>query len=128
MVRSREKFPKVGEFIVGKVVDIYQQYVYVDLIDYDGLDSEKAARGMIHVSEISSRWIKNMRNFVRVGQRIVLRVLRVDPFKGHIDLSLRKVNSAQKENRMKEWKYALKYENLLQFLADATDLTLDDAY
>ncbi|MHA1526253.1 MAG: hypothetical protein ACTSQD_04420 [Promethearchaeota archaeon] len=131
MVRSREKFPIVGEFIVGKVVDLYQQYVYVDLIDYDGLDSEKAARGMIHVSEISSRWIKNMRNFVRVGQRIVLRVLRVDPFdpfKGHIDLSLRKVNSAQKENRMKEWKYALKYENLLQFLADATDLTLDDAY
>lgn len=128
MVRSRTKFPQEGEFIVGKVVDIYQQYVYVDLIDYDGLDSEKAARGMIHVSEISSRWIKNMRNFVRVGQRIVLRVLRVDPVKGHIDLSLRKVNSAQKENRMKEWKYALKYENLLQFLADATDLTLDDAY
>jgi len=69
-----------------------------------------------------------MRNFVRVGQRVVLRVLRVDPVKGHIDLSLRRVNSAQKENRMKEWKYALKYENLLQFLAESTDLTLDDAY
>ena len=29
---------------------------------------------------------------------------------------------------MKEWKYALKYENLLQFLVDATDISLDDAY
>lgn len=128
MVRSRTKFPKEGEFIVGKIADIQQQYVYVDLIDYEGLDTDKTARGMIHISEISSRWIKNIRNYVRIGQRAVLRVFRVDPVKGHVDLSLRKVNSAQKENRIKEWKYALKYENLLQFLVDETDLTLDDAY
>ncbi len=130
MVRSRTKFPKEGEFIVGKIADIQQQYVYVDLIDYKGLDTEETARGMIHISEISSRWIKNIRNYVRIGQRVVLRVFRVNPEKGHVDLSLRKVNSAQKENRIKEWKYALKYENLLQFLVDVdeTDLTLDDAY
>jgi translation initiation factor 2 subunit 1 len=128
MVRSRTKFPKEGEFIVGKIADIQQQYVYVDLIDYKGLNTENNARGMIHISEISSRWIKNIRNYVRIGQRVVLRVLRVDPVKGHVDLSLRKVNSAQRENRTKEWKYALKYENLLQFLADETELTLDDAY
>ncbi|MFX1338066.1 MAG: translation initiation factor IF-2 subunit alpha [Promethearchaeota archaeon] len=128
MVRSRTKFPKEGEFIVGKIADIEQQYVYVDLLDYEGLDTEKTARGMIHISEISSRWIKNIRNYVRIGQRVVLRVLRVDPVKGHVDLSLRKVNSAQRENRIKEWKYALKYENLLQFLADETESTLDDAY
>lgn len=128
MVRSRTKFPKEGEFIVGKIADIQQQYVYVDLIDYEGLDMDKTARGMIHISEISSRWIKNIRNYVRIGQRAVLRVFRVDPVKGHVDLSLRKVNSAQKENRIKEWKYALKYENLLQFLVDETDLTLDDTF
>ena len=128
MVRSKTKFPKEGEFVVGKVNDIHQQYVYVDLIDYEGLETDDVAKGMIHISEISSRWIKNIRNFVRVGQRIVLRVVRVDPSKGHIDLSLRRVNSAQREARMKEWKYALKYENLLQFLTDATDLDLDSAY
>ncbi|TFG20883.1 MAG: S1 RNA-binding domain-containing protein [Promethearchaeota archaeon] len=128
MVRSREKFPKEGEFIVGKVTDIHDQHVYVDLIDYEGLDTEDVARGMIHVSEISSRWVKNIRTHVRIGQRIVLRVLHVNPTKGHIDLSLRRVNSAQREVRMKEWKYALKYENLLQFLVDATDISLDDAY
>ncbi|UCC19118.1 MAG: S1 RNA-binding domain-containing protein [Promethearchaeota archaeon] len=107
-----------------------KQYVYVDLIDFEGLNSEECARGMIHISEISSRWIKNIRNYVRVGQRVVLRVLRVDQEKGHVDLSLRKVNSAQKENRMKEWKYALKFENLLQFLTETEgiDLTLEQAY
>ncbi|MFX0175327.1 MAG: translation initiation factor IF-2 subunit alpha [Candidatus Hodarchaeota archaeon] len=130
MVRSRTPFPKEGEFIIGRVAEVQQQYVYVELVDYEGLPSEPSARGMIHISEISSRWIKNIRNFVRVGQRIVCRVLRVDPDKGHIDLSLRRVNSAQKENRMKEWKYAQKFENLLQFLTetDGVNMSLDEAY
>jgi len=129
MVRQKNKFPKQGEFIVGKVQDIQNQYVYVDLIDYEGLNSEACARGMIHISEISSRWIKNIRSFVRIGQRLVLRVVRVDPSKGHIDLSLRRVNSAQKKVRIKEWKYAVKYENLLQFLIEEkTEMNLDEAY
>jgi translation initiation factor 2 subunit 1 len=130
MVKSRTKFPHEGEFVVAKVTEVQNQYVYVDLIDYEGLDHESYARGMIHISEISSRWIKNIRNYVRIGQRVVLRVLRVDVDKGHVDLSLRRVNSAQKENRIKEWKYALKFENLLQFLieTEGINMTLDEAY
>jgi translation initiation factor 2 subunit 1 len=130
MVKSRTKFPREGEFVVAKVKEVQNQYVYVDLIDFEGHDSEACARGMIHISEISSRWIKNIRNYVRIGQRVVLRVLRVDPTKGHVDLSLRRVNSAQKENRIKEWKYALKFENLLQFLTEieGISLSLEEAY
>ena len=130
MVKSRTNFPREGEFVIGKVMQIENQYVYLDLVDYTGLASEEFAKGFIHVSEISSRWIKNIRNYVRIGQRVVLRVLRVDQQKGHVDLSLRRVNSAQKENRLKEWKYAVKFENLLQFLTETEgiNLTLDQAY
>jgi translation initiation factor 2 subunit 1 len=130
MVKSRTSFPREGEFVMAKVTEVQNQYVYVDLIDFKGLSSEECARGMIHISEISSRWIKNIRNYVRIGQRIVLRVLRVDEDKGHVDLSLRRVNSAQRENRTKEWKYAVKFENLLQFLTETEgiNISLDEAY
>ena len=128
MVKSKQKFPRVGEFVMARVVEIEHQYVYVDLVDYEGLQSEKHARGMIHVSEISSRWIKNMRNFVRINQIIVLRVLKVDKYKGHVDCSLRRVNSAQKEQRKKEQKLSTKFETLMEFLSTETDLSLDDAY
>jgi len=130
MVKNRNPFPKEGAFIMGRVVDIQKQYIYVDLPDYDGLPSEETARGMIHISEISSRWVKNIRSIVRVGQRIVLRVVKVVPDKGQIDLSLRRVNSAQKDLIAKEHKYANKFENLLQFLTETEgiDLTLDHAY
>ncbi|MBY9004848.1 MAG: S1 RNA-binding domain-containing protein [Candidatus Lokiarchaeota archaeon] len=130
MVRNRTPFPKVGDFIIGRAVNVEQQYIYVDLTDYEGLPSEEFARGMIHISEISSRWIKNIRNFVRIGQVIVLRVLKVDPSKGHIDLSLRRVNSAQKKKVAKERKYAVKFDNILQFLTETegVNMTLDEAW
>jgi translation initiation factor 2 subunit 1 len=45
-------------------------------------------------------------------------------------MSLRRVNSAQREIRLKEWKYAVKFENLLQFLTETEgiNMTLDEAY
>jgi translation initiation factor 2 subunit 1 len=129
MPKSRTPFPKEGDFVVTRVSDIQNQYVYVDILNYEGLPYEKMARGMVHISEISSRWVKNIRNHLREGQKIVLRVIRVDEEKGHVDLSLRRTNSAQRKNKMKEWKYAVKLENLLQFLIEEyDDMTLDDAY
>ncbi len=128
MPLSRRPFPREGEFLIARVDPVENQYVYVDLLDYEGLPSDNLAKGMIHISEISSRWIRNIRNFVRIGQRLVLRVVRVNEEKGHVDLSLRRVNSAQKKIRMKEWKYALKYENLMQFFADAEGMNLKEAY
>jgi len=130
MVKNKDPFPKEGAFIMGRVVDIQNQYIYVDLPDYNGLPSEETARGMIHISEISSRWVRNIRSIVRIGQRLVLRVVKVVIDKGQIDLSLRRVNSAQKALIAKEHKYANKYENLLQFLTEkeGIDLTLQQAY
>jgi len=130
MVKNRLPFPREGAFIMGRVVDIQHQYIYVDLPDFDGLPSEECARGMIHISEISSRWVKNVRSVVRINQRIVLRVVKVVPDKGQIDLSLRRVNSAQKALIVKEHKYANKYENLLQFLTETEgiDISMRKAY
>ncbi len=130
MVKNRLPFPREGAFIMGRVVDIQHQYIYVDLPDFDGLPSEECARGMIHISEISSRWVKNIRSIVRINQRIVLRVVKVVPDKGQIDLSLRRVNSAQKALIVKEHKYASKYENLLQFLTETEgiDISMGEAY
>ena len=128
MVKSRTPFPKEGDFVMGRVVEIQHQYVYVDLIDYEGLPSEQCARGLIHISEVSSRWIKNMRNYVRINQLIVVRVLKVTPEKGHVDCSLRRVNSAQKDSVKKERKFAMRYENLLEFLSEETGMSLEELY
>ncbi|MFW9948962.1 MAG: S1 RNA-binding domain-containing protein [Candidatus Thorarchaeota archaeon] len=130
MVKNKTPFPKEGDFVIGRVSDVQSQYIYVELMDYEGFNSEETARGMIHISEVSSRWVKNIRSVVRINQKLVLRVIKVVPDKGQVDLSLRRVNSAQRDKVLKENKYANKFENLLQFLTEAEgiNMTLDQAY
>ena len=50
---------------------------------YANLD-EYNKRGFLHISEISSARVRNLHDFIRERQKIVLKVLRVDLEKGHI--------------------------------------------
>ncbi|MBD3350974.1 MAG: S1 RNA-binding domain-containing protein [Candidatus Lokiarchaeota archaeon] len=135
MVLKRSRFPEIGELVVAQVENIEKMYIYVRLEDYVGNHEEKIseaedirARGMVHISELANRWIKNINNFARINQRLVLKVLRVDERKGHIDLSLRRVNKEQKTNKMNEWKYEVKAENLFRMFGKEHDLSLIDMY
>ncbi|MHA1382393.1 MAG: S1 RNA-binding domain-containing protein [Candidatus Helarchaeota archaeon] len=70
----REKeWPDVGELVVGTVVRVERHGAYVILDEY------MKKEGLIHISEISSSWIRNIRRFVREKQKVVARVLRVNP-------------------------------------------------
>lgn len=135
MVKQRRKFPEVGELVVAQVESIERMYIYVRLEDFTGNynpDEDSAidprARGMVHISELANRWIRNINNFAKVNQRLVLKVLRIDENKGHIDLSLRRVNKEQKGSQMNQWKYEVKAENLLKIFGESHDMTLDEVY
>lgn len=71
---------------------------FVTLEEYEGKE------GLIHISEVSSGWVKHLRDYVREGQKIVCKVLHVDPQRGHIDLSLKAVKEGQRRERVKLWK------------------------
>lgn len=126
MVRSQAKFPEVGELVVAHVEDVQPSYVYVRLEDFQGNRSGSNARGMIHISEIASHWVRNIHDFIKENTKVVLKVLRVDERKGHVDLSLRRVKAQQKKEKIKSWKRAVKSENLLQILAETHDVPLDE--
>ena len=83
---------------------------------------------MIHISELANRWIRNISNYVKLNQRIVLKVLRVNPEKGHIDLSLRRVNNEQQNSVMSEWKFERKCENLFRLFGSQHEMELNEVY
>jgi translation initiation factor 2 subunit 1 len=85
-------------------------------------------RGLLHVSEISSSWIRNIRDFVREGQKVVLKVLRVDMEKGHIDLSLRRVTKRERIEKIMVWKKERKAEALLRGVAEKVGVPVEELY
>ena len=98
-------WPDPGELVVGKVDEIADFGVFVDLSEYE----EK--RGLVHISEVASGWIKNVRDHVSVGQTVVAKVLDVDEGSQQIDLSLKDVNDHQRSEKVQEWKAEQKADN-----------------
>ncbi|PIN73066.1 hypothetical protein COV20_06190 [Candidatus Woesearchaeota archaeon CG10_big_fil_rev_8_21_14_0_10_45_16] len=111
MFYIRHGYPEEDEIVLCKVSKIYPNSVFVDLLEYE------RKSGIVHISEVSPGRIRNLRDFVSDGRQIVCKVLRVDKEKGHIDLSLRRVNSNQRREKLDEIKQELKAEQLIKNLA-----------
>jgi len=103
-----EGWPEPGELVVCTVDQV------VDFGAFVILDEYKDKRGLIHISEVASGWIKYIRDHVREGQKIVCKVLNVDPSRHHIDLSLKDVNEHQRRDKIQAWKADQKAGKWLQ--------------
>ena len=118
---KKQEWPEPGDLIIATVDSVTDYGAYVKLDEYD-------KRGLLHVSEISSSWIRNIRDFVREGQKVVLKILRVDTEKGHIDLSLRRVTKREKIEKIMVWKKDRKADALLRGVAEKVGMTFEEAY
>jgi translation initiation factor 2 subunit 1 len=110
-----EGWPEPGDLVVGKIEEIEDFGVFVDLEEYEGKE------GLVHVSEVASGWIKNVRDHVNVDQTVVAKVLSVDEDAQQIDLSLKDVNDHQRKDKIQEWKNDQKADNWMT-LAFGEDL------
>ena len=115
-------WPEVGYVVIATVKKVESYGAYVVLDEFGGKE------GLLHISEISSRWVRNIRNHVRQGQKTVLQVLRTDQAKGQVDLSLRRVSKDDKRKKLEEWKKARKAETLLAQAATALNMELNELY
>ena len=112
-------WPEPGDLVVGKVDEIADFGVFVDLEEYED------KRGLAHISEVASGWIKNVRDHVREGQTVVAKVLEVNESSQQIDLSVKDVNEHQHKEKIQEWKNEQKADNwmLLALGEDVDDET-----
>jgi small subunit ribosomal protein S1 len=68
-----------GETVIGKVTKITNFGVFVEL--------ENELEGLLHVSELAEQKVENPETFVKVGQELEVRILRIDPVDRKIGLS-----------------------------------------
>jgi len=109
---QQENWPQVGDLVVATVKSLESYGAYVSLDEYPSKE------GFLHISEISSTWVRNIRNYVREGQKVVLQVLRVDQARRQIDLSLRRVSRDEQRKKIEEWKKNRRAEMLIKAAAN----------
>lgn len=122
MLYRRSGLPEEEEIVLCKVTQLFPNSVFVDLLEFNNL------QGMIHISEIAPGRIRNLRDYVSLGRQMVCKVLRIDHEKGHIDLSLRRVNSNQRTAKLDEIKQELKSESLIKAISKKLNRPLAQLY
>ncbi len=105
--------PEEGELVQCTITSVQHHSVFVRMDEYN-------RTGMIHISEVAPGRIRNIRDFVAEGKTVVCKVLRVNPERGHVDLSLRRVSDSQRRNKVNE----LKQEKLANKLIEVVSFNL----
>jgi translation initiation factor 2 subunit 1 len=111
MLLVKKGYPEEDEFVFCTITNIQFHCVFAKLDEFENKS------GMIHISEIASGRIRNIREYVREGKKVVCKVLRISEDKGHIDLSLRRVNEAQRRAKNNEIKQEQAAEKIIEFVA-----------
>ncbi|MCR4335667.1 MAG: S1 RNA-binding domain-containing protein [archaeon] len=106
-----EDYPEHGEIVIGRITKVLNYGVFMELLEYEGM------QGFVHISNVSSSWIKNIRAFVKEGQIRAGKVTGVDPSKNQIDLALTKVSASQQRVKIEEYKQGKRTQKLLELLA-----------
>ena len=84
---------KLGEEFSGKVTGIQPYGAFV------ALDDE--TQGLVHISEITYGFVKDINEFLTVGQEVQVKVLEVDEAAGKISLSIRALQEAPLQHEKK---------------------------
>ncbi len=91
--------PRIGSLVIAQVAKITQFGAYCRLPEYNNMEV------FMPIREVSSGWIKNIREFIHEGQNLVCKVVLYDKDRNTIDVSLKKVTP--KETKVKIGEYNL---------------------
>ncbi len=116
------EYPQREDLVVVRVSQILDYGVFVELLEFGHV------RGFVHISNVSSSWVKNIRNFVKPNQVRVAKVLNVDLEKKQIDLSFAGVSSSREKQKINDFKQYNREEKLIALFAKQVNKKFDDVW
>lgn len=98
---------KVGDVVEGEVQKVVQYGAFVRI--------DKGLNGLIHISELSDKLVKDPGDIVKAGQEVKVKILSISSTERHLGLSLKAVDQDSKIEEKKE----LSKEELSSAVEDA---------
>lgn len=99
--------PEEGEVVLIKINKVMPFGAYCTLTEYN-IDA------YLPIAEVAAGWIKNIHEFIKEGQSDVAKVIFVDPEKRAVDISLKKVSTKEKKDKLAEYGLEKRSEQLFR--------------
>lgn len=115
----KKGMPQRDEIVLCEITKINPNSAYARLLEYE-------RSGMIHVSEVAKRWVRNIREFVKERQLVACKVIGIDG--DYISLSIKRLNKNQADRKFQDYKRERNAEKFLEQIAKQFGMTLEQAY
>ncbi|QDK71501.1 S1 RNA-binding domain-containing protein [Lactococcus protaetiae] len=97
--------PKIGDIVEVEVVGMQDYGAFVKFFtDRNSVSADSASsisvsekieqKGLIHISEIQSGYVKTIHDIVKIGQKLKAQIIDIDEFNGKISLSIRSLEKS----------------------------------
>lgn len=103
---------KAGEIVEGVVKTITNFGAFIDL--------GNGVTGLVHISEVSDGYVKDVSEFLEQNQKVKVKVLAVDESSKKITLSIKKANEKKREYQPKQQEMSFE-DRLSKFLKDSEE-------
>ncbi|MGI6492695.1 MAG: S1 RNA-binding domain-containing protein [Pelotomaculum sp.] len=101
---------ELGSIVEGVVTGITNFGAFVEL--------PGGVTGLVHISEIAEVYVKDVNDFLNIGDKTRVKVISVDP-KGKIGLSIKQADPSTRSNKMKP---QISFEDkLAKFMKDSEE-------
>ncbi len=107
---------EVNDIVEGSVVGITKFGAFIEL--------EDGKKGLIHISEISNQFVKDVNDFLKVNDKIKAKVIHISD-DGKIDLSIKRLNEDEEYLEKLEKSKSMFEQKLNKFLKQSQDRLTD---
>lgn len=80
---------EVGSIITGKITGVQPYGAFVSI--------NETTQGLVHISEITHGFVKEINDYVKVGDEVTVKVLSIDSESGKVGLSIRATKEASEQ-------------------------------
>mgnify|MGYP001163554866 CR=1 FL=1 len=105
-------WPEEGELLVCTVKKVRENGAYLNL---DGYGERE---GFVFIGEVAAGWVKNIRNHLRVGQRVVAKVIAIKKDRERVDLSIKGVSEERRRDTLQTWKNEQRANQIMGVVAE----------
>ncbi len=115
-------FPKLNSLVIATAKKVLEHGAYFYLDEYGGIEA------YMPIGEVSASRVVNIEDVIKEGKKYVCKVIRVDPSRAHVDISLKKVTEQERKSKMIEWKRNQRAIKLIELTAERAKMNKDQLF